>query len=148
MTNNYYVLPVEFGTPEFDETIRLRDKILRKPLNMEFTVEQISEEHDQIHLACYNERVEIVGCLVLKRIDESNIKMRQVAVDNDIQKAGVGTKLVQASEVFAKSEGFKIMELNARDVAIPFYQKLKYKKVGKQFEEVGIKHYRMEKKLS
>lgn len=147
MTNNYYVLPVEFGTPEFDETVRLRDQILRKPLNMEFTVEQISEEHNQIHLACYNERVEIVGCLVLKRVDDTYIKMRQVAVDEAIQKMGVGTKLVEASEIYAKSEGFKVMELHAREVAIPFYQKLKYKKVGKQFEEVGIKHYRMEKRL-
>ena len=147
MTNNYYVLPVEFGTPEFDETIRLRDKILRKPLNMEFTVEQISSEYDQIHLVCYNDRVEIVGCLVLKHISDTHIKMRQVAVDDVLQKSGVGTKLVAASEIYAKSRGYEIMELNARDVAIPFYQKLKYKKVGKAFEEVGIKHYRMEKKL-
>ena len=147
MSKQYYVLPVEFGTPEFDSTVRLRDKILRKPLNLEFTVDQISDEHDQTHLACYNERVEIVGCLVLKKVNKTNIKMRQVAVDDDSQGEGVGTRLVEAGEVYAKENGFKVMELHARDVAIPFYQKLKYKKVGKQFEEVGIKHYRMEKKL-
>ncbi len=143
----YYIQSIEFGTPEFDQAIRLRHEILRKPLNMEFTVEQILEEQDMTHLVCYNEHVEMVGCLVLRKLDTQFLKMRQVAVDEPYQKSGIGTLLVEASEQYAKENKFQMMELNARDVAIPFYEKLGYKKIGEAFEEVGIKHFRMEKMM-
>jgi predicted GNAT family N-acyltransferase len=40
------------------------------------------------------------------------------------------------------------MVLHARETAVPFYLKLGYEVVGGQFEEVGIPHFKMEKKLS
>jgi predicted GNAT family N-acyltransferase len=39
------------------------------------------------------------------------------------------------------------MELNARETAVPFYEKLAYNTEGVRFEEVGIGHFKMTKKL-
>jgi len=142
-----YVLPIDFGTPAYDESIRLRDRILRQPLNLEFTIAQLAVEYKDVHLACYDDNVQMLGCLVIMILDESTIKMRQVAVDEAAQKKGVGTKMVEACERYAKENGFKKIVLSARDVAIPFYEKMGYKKVGKPFTEVTIKHYKMEKKM-
>lgn len=142
-----YVIPIDFGTPAYDETVDLRDRILRQPLNLQFTPKQLEVEFKDIHLACYNENAQLLGCLVIMEIDETTIKMRQVAVDNKLQRSGVGTAMVNACEQYGKDNNYQKIVLSARDNAIPFYEKLGYKKIGKPFTEVTIKHYKMVKKL-
>jgi len=142
-----FTLLIDFGTPAYDDTVKLRDDILRKPLDLEFTPEYLAEEYHLIHLACYNERHELVGCLILSPQENDEIKMRQVAVREDCQGKGVGKLLVADSEEIARKKGFKKMTMHARATAVPFYQKLNYKKKGRAFMEVTIKHYKMEKKL-
>ncbi len=143
-----FTIEVEFGTPAHDETIRLRDDILRKPLGLQFEPEQLAEEYKDIHLACYNSQHELVGCMVLMIVNQENLKMRQVAVSEDAQRQGVGQFMVRRSEDIAIKRGFKKMVLHARDTAVPFYLKLDYKKKGRPFTEVTVKHYKMEKDLS
>ena len=142
-----FVIPVPFGTPAFDEMLALRHEILRKPLGMEFTAEQIAEEYDSAHLACYNSTWRLLGCLTLLPLNEHELKMRQVVVAESAQGRGVGRRLVEASEVWAREKGFSKMVLHAREVAVPFYLKLDYRKVGKRFTEVNIPHFKMEKVL-
>ena len=73
--------------------------------------------------------------------------MRQVAVVNDLQGHGIGKALVEQSEALAHSLGFCRMILHAREMAVRFYEKLGYAKVGDRFEEVTIPHWAMEKPL-
>jgi predicted GNAT family N-acyltransferase len=141
------IIPVEFATPEYDDTVRLRYKILRAPLGLDFTAEQLSVEFADTHLAAYDERWILRGCLVLTPYNESLLKMRQVAVDEPLQGQGIGQTLVLASEKWAQQNGFSRIELNARETAVPFYVKLNYTIVGEQFEEVGIPHFKMFKDL-
>lgn len=147
MTNQVFFVQIEFGTPEFDRAVDLRDRVLRQPLKLEFTEEQIAEEFDQIHFACFSKSLKLLACLTFQVKDTNILKMRQVAVDPDIQNKSIGTQLVAFSEEWAKTNNFNKIILHARDIAIPFYLKLKYKKVGNEFEEVGIKHFAMEKSL-
>jgi N-acetylglutamate synthase-like GNAT family acetyltransferase len=136
---------IEFASPEYDEAIGLRYEILRKPLGLTYTVEQLSEEWDDFHLVAYDADYEMIGYLNLTIIDEKTLKMRQVAIAERVQNYGVGTALVQFSEQFAKGKGYETILLHARETAIPFYQKNKYRLVGAPFEEVGIVHRKMEK---
>lgn len=138
---------IDFGTPAFDEALALRDEILRKPLNMVFESADIQTEWDSYHLVCYDIQNKLLGCLVLKPLEEGIVKMRQVAVKSNLQRGGVGTALVNESERFCTECGFKTLVLHARKEAVPFYRKLGYKTQGKQFEEVGIPHSKMYKKL-
>lgn len=138
---------IDFGTPAFDEALALRDDILRKPLNMVFETEDIQTEWNSYHLVCYNEHSDMVGCLILKPLEEGVLKMRQVAVKENLQNEGIGTALVKESEHFCAECGFKQIVLHARKEAVPFYRKLGYKTQGKQFEEVGIPHSKMYKKI-
>lgn len=142
------IVKVEFATPEYDETIRLRYKILREPLGLEFTEEQLAAEYSDIHLAAYDNAWILRGCLVLTPKSPEVVKMRQVAVDTSFQKQGIGQLLVAASENFSRENGFEMIELNARDTAIPFYEKLGYQKEGNMFVEVNIPHFKMIKKMA
>ena len=138
---------IDFGTPEYDETVRLRDQVLRKPLGLEFTAEQLAKEYDSWHLVATDANGNLLACLVLVPQEAGAIKMRQVAVRPDVQGRGVGAALVKVSEQLAHDKGFQEMVLHARDTAVSFYQKLGYSIDGAQFTEVGIPHFKMQKKL-
>ncbi|MBL7813485.1 MAG: GNAT family N-acetyltransferase [Saprospiraceae bacterium] len=141
------IIEVDFATPEYDDTVRLRHKILRAPLNLDFSAEEMAKEFTDIHLAAYDLAWILRGCLVLTLKTDKVLKMRQVAVDLDAQKQGIGQAMVRKSEAIAKVRGFERMELNARDTAVPFYEKLGYHTEGGMFEEVSIPHFKMAKDL-
>jgi len=137
----------EFGTPAYDESIRLRDDILRKPLNMVFYAEDLVKEFDQTHIGYYDENGRMIGCMVLQDYGNRQAKMRQVAVAKNQQGKGIGKKMVAFFEAYAQQNGFEKVVLHAREVACPFYDKLGYDRVGERFEEVNIPHFKMEKTL-
>lgn len=142
------ILEIPFGTPAFDESIRLRYDILREPLGLDFEAKDIAEEYRQIHLGGYDESMRLVACLVLNPIEDENAtKMRQVAVAENFQKKGLGTLLVAESEKLAKERGFNKMVMSARVTAVPFYERLGYKKSGRKYTEVTVPHYKMQKPL-
>jgi len=141
-------LEIPFGTPAFDESIRLRYDILREPLGLDFKEEDIAEEYQQIHLGGYDASMRLVACLVLNPIEAENAtKMRQVAVAESHQRKGLGSLLVEESEKLAKTKGFSKMIMNARETAVPFYLRLGYEKFGRKFTEVKVPHYKMRKDL-
>lgn len=73
--------------------------------------------------------------------------MRQVAVHADFQRKGVGKLMVDFCEKLAIQNGMKTISLHARETAVPFYLSLQYCKVGNQFLEVNIPHFKMTKEL-
>ena len=119
---------LEFGSDDYKKSIDLRRKVLRKPLGLDFTANDLSAEHNQFHFALfYNDQ--LVGILLLKTMKDigpSILKMRQVAIDPEFQGDGLGSTLVKFSEQWAIESGFKTIELNARKTAVPFYLNLNY----------------------
>ena len=73
--------------------------------------------------------------------------MRQVCVDSDFQQKGIGTKMIEFSEKWAKENNYTNIECNARESAVSYYEKHGYQKLGKAFREVSIPHFRMKKSL-
>ncbi len=138
---------VEYNSELHKKSLELRYKVLREPLGLVYTAEQLAAEKDEIHIVAVKED-KVVGVLLLKIEDDKRLKMRQVAVDTTCQQFGIGKKLVQFSETYAKKNGFNIIELHARDAAKDFYLKLDYKVIGDLFMEVGIPHYSMKKILN
>lgn len=141
------IFQIDFATPEYDEAVQLRYEVLRRPLGLEFTPEQLAEEYADIHLAAFDAAGCLVGYLCLTPAGNETVKMRQVAVAPEWQGKGVGRQLVIASEELAKRLGFRHMTLHARETAVPFYLRLGYRTVGERFEEVTIPHFKMEKNL-
>lgn len=140
----YQTKCVTYGSLEQQATIQLRDDILRKPLGLQFTKEQLAAESEQIHIACF-EKEELVGCLILVPIGDKRLKMRQVAVKSTKQHKGIGRTMSNFCEAWAKKHKYQTIYCHARAVAVPFYEKLGYKKYGELFQEVGIDHWKMEK---
>ncbi|APD06760.1 cystathionine beta-lyase [Flavobacteriaceae bacterium UJ101] len=137
---------VAYQSDEYIQLLDLRNRILRIPLGMDIQDDPLHEEVNDLHFG-YFEGDQIIGTLILRDIGNQTFKMRQVAVSDHAQGKGIGQKMVHFSEKYAQEKNFKQIELNARDVAIPFYEKLGYQKIGNPFEEVSIIHYKMIKTL-
>lgn len=135
------------GSPSYWATVALRDAILRQPLGLTLTPEELAQEAPSHHLACYRGG-ELVGCLVLRPQGGGVVQMRQVAVVPALQGRGIGTALVAHSERVARQLGYRRLVLHARDTAVGFYERLGYAKVGEPFVEVTIPHQEMAKLLA
>ena len=137
---------IEHGSGEYEETVALRDEVLRKPLGLSYDPAELAGEKNSFHLAS-REGAELVACLVLEPLDERRIKMRQLAVRENAQGKGFGRELVNYAHSFAKGRGFAEIVLHARETARGFYEKHGYEAEGDSFAEVGIPHLAMRKKL-
>lgn len=137
---------IEYGSADYTSALVLRDEVLRRPLGLSFSDDEIRQESNDIYLACHVAD-KLVGCLVLVPQDSAEIRMRQVAVASHVQGQGIGRALVGFAEQFSREHGFTLMTLHSRDTAIPFYEKLGYECVGEPFVEVTIPHQAMQKRL-
>ena len=137
---------IEHGSGEYEETVALRDEVLRKPLGLSYDPAELVGEKDSFHLA-FRRDTELVACLVLNPIDDRCIKMRQLAVRENAQRKGFGRELVNYAHSFAKGRGYEEIVLHARETARGFYEKLGYEAEGDSFTEVGLPHLVMRKKF-
>jgi GNAT superfamily N-acetyltransferase len=147
MSTPLLICKIDFGTPEYDEAVRLRYQVLREPLGLDYTAEQLAEEYSDHHLGLYLPSGTLGACLTFTPSSVFSWKMRQVAVSPYAQGQGLGTQLIIAAESYAKTMGVAHMHLSARITAVSFYQKLFYTPIGGLFEEIGLDHQRFEKQL-
>ncbi len=136
----------DWNSPEYEQALQLRDRVLRKPLGLQFTAAELEKDRNDVHLGAFDGG-KVIACLTLTETPGGRMKMRQVAVDDKLQGTGIGTQLSLAAEKYALQKGFHTMFCHARKVAAPFYQKLGYTIAGSEFTEVNIPHYQMEKPL-
>lgn len=132
--------------PMYEQVLDLRQRILRAPLGLDIRNDDLEAETEQI-IFVYEEGGKVWGCVLLQQYDALTFKLRQMAVDQEMQGKGVGAALINAADMYAVQVGKHKMILHAREVAVPFYEKLGYEITGPEFTEVGIPHRKMEKLL-
>ena len=143
----FAIREVAHGSPEYWATVDVRDWVLRKPLGLEFSIEELQGENNSFHFASYCGG-RVIACLVLRPLDAGEMRMRQLAVVPELQRRGIGRALVAYSEAWASGAGYRRMILHARETAVAFYEKAGYSRRGDRFEEVSIPHWAMEKRLT
>lgn len=137
---------VDHGSREYQQMVKLRDDILRKPLGLSFTPDELESEKQNLLMAAYEDD-QMLGCCMLVEEGHQTVRLRQMAVLNDLQGKGIGKALMQFAENLARDRGYKKITMHARKNAIGFYEKMGYRRVGNEFEEITIPHYVMEKEL-
>ena len=137
---------IDHGTPEYQQMVKLREDILRKPLGLQFTPEELEGEKEHLLIAAVDDGT-MRGCCMLVKEDGQTVRLRQMAVTNDLQGKGIGRALMQFAENLARDHGFRKITMHARSNAVGFYEKLGYKTCSDEFEEITIPHYIMEKNL-
>jgi predicted GNAT family N-acyltransferase len=137
---------IDHGTKEYKQMVDLRYNMLRKPLGLTFSEEELQGEINNILIGCFDDD-KLEGCCMLVPKDAETLQLRQMAGISGLQGKGMGRVLMQFSENIARDRGYKKLIMHARKTAMGFYEKLGYKKIGNEFLEVTIPHYAMEKSL-
>lgn len=142
-----YFKEIEFGGKAYYNTIELRYKVLRQPLNLKFDAEALALEYKDNHLCAFSTENKLVACLIMSPLENAVVKMRQFAVEPEFQGQSIGRRLVSFAEQWASENHYNRIILHARLTAIPFYLKLGYIIEGDEFMEVTIPHRFMSKDI-
>ena len=137
---------IDHGSKEYKQMVDLRYNMLRKPLGLTFSEEELQEESKNILIGCFDDD-KLEGCCMLVPKDNETLQLRQMAVISGLQGKGIGRVLMQFAENIARDRGYRKLIMHARKTAMGFYEKLGYRKTGNEFLEVTIAHYAMEKNL-
>ena len=137
---------INYHTEEYQRLLDFRFNNLRKPLNLEWSKEDLLNENKQIHFALKNQS-EIIGSFCLKKINCSTIRLRQMAIEKKFQKQGYGSSILKFTEKFAIKNNYKKIIIIARLSALDFYKKNFFKTSGNIFTEVKVSSINMYKKI-
>jgi len=145
------ILEIAHRSPAYEQAVRLREAVLRRPLGLVFTAQELDDEAGSHHIVALDDDEDddddgaCVGCLVLLPIDANVVRMRQVAVRPDRQRQGIGRALVGFAERSARARGHREIVAHVREPVIPFYASLGYELTGSRFTEVTLPHFHMRK---
>lgn len=137
---------IDHGTKEYQQMVKLRNDILRQPLGLSFTEDELAKEKEDILIGAFDDD-EMLACCLLTKMDNQSLRLRQMAVQNNLQGKGIGASMMNFAETVARDKGYKKLSMHARKTALGFYEKLGYRVVGDEFTEVTIPHFIMEKDL-
>jgi predicted GNAT family N-acyltransferase len=137
---------IDHGSPQYQQMVKLRDEVLRKPLGLQFTAEELEEEKEHLLIGAYEDD-KLLACCMLVEENPKTVRLRQMAVLKDLQGKGIGKALMLFAENLARDRGYKKITMHARKNAVGFYEKMGYIRMGDEFIEITIPHYLMEKKL-
>ncbi len=137
---------IDHGSKEYRQMVQLRNDILRKPLGLDFSEQELNEEKENILIGAFEEE-KMLGCCMLIPLDTKIVRLRQMAVLNNLQGKGIGRALIQFSENIARDNGFKKITMHARKPVTGFFEKLGYRISSDEFLEITIPHFEMEKML-
>lgn len=137
---------IDHGSRDYEQMVHLRYEILRKPLGLNFSPDELEMEKNDILIGAFDDE-RIMGCCLVTQVDNHVAKLRQMAVSKNMQRMGIGESMISFAENITRDRGFRILMMHARDTAIGFYERFGYKVRGDQFIEVNLQHHVMEKKL-
>lgn len=135
------------------ETYPVRHEVLRKGKPIETCQFKGDDDEYTTHFGFFLED-KLVG--IISIFKENNIlfpesiqfQIRGMAVLEEFQGKGLGAELVKKAENHCLNFNTNLIWFNARENAVPFYEKLNYKIIGDSFliPDVGI-HFVMYKKI-
>ena len=130
---------------EFDQCFRIRTTVFVE--EQEVPLELEMDEYDAVathFLLCDGETPLATARLVDKH---GLAKIGRVAVLKEARGRGLGLLLMQAVIDEAKHRRFTESVLDAQTYAVPFYARLGYVAEGEEFDDAGIPHLLMRRKL-
>ena len=78
---------IDHGTNEYRQMVKLRDEMLRKPLGLGFTQEELDAEKDNMLIAAFEDE-DILGCCMLVEEKADKVRLRQMASAGQARKRG------------------------------------------------------------
>jgi GNAT superfamily N-acetyltransferase len=132
---------MEFRLVNAENTYSLRQKILRP--HQPLSACQYAGDDKGFHFAAIQDG-KILSVVSFAPEDKAEFaeknqyRIRGMATDDSVQGKGVGSGLLLAALAHARELGIRFVWCNAREKAIPFYERHGFQCVGDLFEIEGI----------
>jgi predicted GNAT family N-acyltransferase len=141
------VVEAAYGSDLYGQALALREAILRKPLGLVVTAEELADDRLRRHF-CATSHGAVLGSVSLRPLDGETIRLRQMAVAEERRREKIGAQLLAHAEDWARGQGYRLMVLNARLGAEGFYARYGYLAEGEPFDENTVPHIKMTKSLA
>lgn len=133
-------------------TYSVRQIVLRKGKPIESCYFSGDDDGTTTHFGLFQEE-NLIGVASAYKVnnpiftEENQHQIRGMAILEEFQGKGFGEQLLEAAEKYSCNEKSELIWFNAREKAVPFYEKSGYKIIGNSFEitDVGT-HFVMYKK--
>lgn len=123
--------------------LRVRTFVIGRGVPKEIEID--GKDPELLHFCIYEEDKLLA---YLRAEDIGNmLHIGRVCVEEKIRKKGMGRKLIEFLENYAKDNGFLAVELSAVDTAVGFYEKCGFVSEGDYYLETGVPHVYMKKEL-
>lgn len=134
------------GPNELDELLDLRRVVFVDEQGVPADLEEDGLDPACTHFVVRDDHGAVVGTARMREYHGS-AKAERVAVLASARGTGVGRLLMDALEAEARRQGLPDVRLNAQTSAVPFYERIGYATEGDEFEDAGIPHLAMRKRL-
>jgi predicted GNAT family N-acyltransferase len=140
------IMAIEFGSDLMREAFGLRYEVFvdEQGVPRELEVDELDPRATHL-VAISDDRV--IG--TLRILDHgAAAKVGRVAVRASARRTGIGARLMLHAAAIAADRGFTEIIVHAQIAVAGFYRRLGYVEEGDQFEDAGIPHIAMRKKIA
>ncbi|WP_462247758.1 GNAT family N-acetyltransferase [Ekhidna sp.] len=130
------------------KAFQIREEVFVVEQNVASEEEFDEFEEESHHFVALDENNNPVGSARWRYTDKG-IKLERFTAKKSMRGRGLGTAIVQAvmDDIAKNVESGTYLYMHAQLPAVPLYLKFGFQKKGDQFDECGIMHYHMWKKL-
>ena len=134
------------GRDEFDQAMELRREVFVIEQQVDEAEEFDGREEECVHVVAVDDG-RVIGCCRLLP-DGDVVKLGRMVVAADRRREGVAGALLAESDRQAAALGATRITLAAQTYVTSLYEQAGYEVTSEPFDEVGIEHVRMEKRLA
>jgi predicted GNAT family N-acyltransferase len=139
------IIEVDTGSPLWADVFALRCEVFVIEQGVPRELELDEYDATATHLAAIRDEA-VVGTLRLLQ-HHGEAKIGRVAVRALLRGGGIGRRLMEHAAVIAAERGFAEIVLHAQVSVAGFYRQLGYVEEGDVFDEAGIPHITMRKRV-
>lgn len=132
---------------ELNKVYAIRIRVFQEEQGVAPELEFDGEDEAATHFLAFSDTLP-VGTLRMRRLETDVVKLERMAVLSEFRHQGIGKKIMAAALDLLSNDNIQEVRLNAQLRVKDFYQKLGFTAEGEIFEEAGIPHVRMRKRLT
>ncbi|NDJ25740.1 GNAT family N-acetyltransferase [Nostoc sp. B(2019)] len=131
---------------EFPAIAAIRKSVFQEEQGVNAALEFDGKDEICEHLIAYLSE-KAVGTARIRYLDHKTAKIERLAVFSTARGQGIGKKIMRKALQIIASKNIPEVIIHAQEYVKALYQKLDFVQEGEMFEEAGIPHVSMRKKL-
>jgi predicted GNAT family N-acyltransferase len=134
------------GGDELTAALALRERVFCGEQGVSLEGDRDGLDDRALQLVALDDGAVVATCRVL--VDGDRARFQRLCVAPEARRRGLGAALLAEAERAARAAGAARMDLHAQTAALGLYERAGYAAYGAPFDDEGIEHLAMEKRLA